>query len=167
MASLINRYRRFATDSYIEIVEDKESLVGLKAVEYISHWYPEDGKPSFNVLTSLPIGPISPEGFVDGGRSLLDHVILRMSRKLFERHPVVKEHWSSFAKVSPKSDDVTDYLKDHPFHIPLHDALLEGIPIDPTAPTILRTVSARSIVHAKDTVRRKDNATMGLAGNYY
>ena len=140
--------------------------MGLKAVEYISHWYPEDGSPSFNILTSLPVGPIFPEGFVEGGRSLLDHVVLRMSRKIFPRHPVVKDHWTSFSNFAPENDNVADYLKLHPFHIPLRDELLNGIPIDPTAPTIKRTVSVRPMIHAKDTVRRKDNATKNLAGTY-
>jgi hypothetical protein len=137
----------------------------LKSQEFISKWFPEAGEPTYNVLQSLPIGSIHPEGFVEGGTSIMNHLILRMTRKVFQHQPNAEEHWRQFKASAPKSDDVSEFLVDHQFHIPLHDALLNGLPIDLSAPSIKKKTRDTSIIHAKDTVLRKNNSNNQIAVN--
>jgi hypothetical protein len=117
------------------------------------------------VLQSLPVGPIHPEGFVEGGTALMNHLILRMTRKVFKHQVHTEEDWRHFRASAPISDDVSQYLDGREFHIPLHNALLNGLPIDLTAPSVKTKTRDKCIIHAKDTVMRKNNENSQIASS--
>ena len=87
------------------------------------------------ILKSLPDRQILPESFVKDSRALLDQVVKKVTSHYLPKsnstqaairsyaHETVDD-WKSFAdNIAPKSDNVDDYLVDHPLKLPLFDFL--------------------------------------------
>jgi hypothetical protein len=61
-------HREYSSQVYCKIIEDKSptSILGLKPVNIESVDFPEPGDAPMRILQSMPMGPIQPEGFIEG-----------------------------------------------------------------------------------------------------
>jgi hypothetical protein len=71
------------------------------------------------ILQSLPVKDILPEAFVEGSRTHLEKVAAKMIKSYSVNFPHIAAEWKHFIdNIAPKSDDVNEYVKDHPLYIP-------------------------------------------------
>ena len=124
------RYRSFCQDNVILVLHrrtipaDKLSYtganIGFQAVEALIDWQPRvesSGELLWMSLCEHPKIPIKPAALVEGSRALLDKV-LKSVEAHFSSAPRVFEAWRQWNSSIPASDDIADYLKIRPLHIP-------------------------------------------------
>ena len=130
-------YRAFAQDEVIEIVDavppyksDAGKYLGIEAVctevKYLPKANPEKGRTEdgMYLLYGLPINQLMPMPFIHGSRETLEKVA-RSVKKSVAKNPVIIDEWDIFLSEAPLTDNVLDYVRDHPLHIPLHNFFLE------------------------------------------
>jgi hypothetical protein len=130
-------YRAYAADTVCQIIEDRSARCGVYAKTCDVFDYPmrdlEKGIPvdGMTVLTSLPTEPPQPYPFVSGSREMLDSVVQKVRQDFHQCHPKVVEAWATWAKdEAPASDNVDEYIRDKPLHVPLGKYLFSSVPID-------------------------------------
>ena len=74
----------------------------------------------------MPHGIIIPEEFVPGSRSHLEKVVKKMTQLYSRPAPKVVSDWNEFLDKAPATDDVIEYVKEHPMHIPLFDIIFSS-----------------------------------------
>jgi hypothetical protein len=98
--------------------DDWKFSLGYTPVKLISHTYPTPDMPSCYILKELPHGNIEPQPFVAGSRLALEKVLSSVAKKVGNILPGVVTAWNEFEKSAPQTDDVQDWLVDHPLYIP-------------------------------------------------
>ena len=74
-------FQKYASELCTVIVDDEREAVGLRAENIRSIRLPLQDEGYVNILRRLPTGDIHPEGFLDGGRKVLEKYAAKMSRK--------------------------------------------------------------------------------------
>jgi hypothetical protein len=89
------------------------------------------------ILKSFPTADrIEPEEFIQGSRADLEDV----TRKFCEQYNsdvgvLYANEWEDFRdNIAPQSDSVQEWVRDHPLHIPFHNTLVRGDPVNLSMP---------------------------------
>lgn len=83
-----------------------------------------------SILTSFPNGLIPPQPFIDGSRQNLENVEEAVRHRLGLSFPGAVLAWQEFLRQAPQSDDVHQYIVDHPLYIPFKEELFGITPED-------------------------------------
>ncbi len=77
----------------------------------------------FGILKDFPTGEIKAQEFEPGSRQALEEVAAAVRKKYGKDFPGVVTAWEEFLNEAPQSDDVEEYLEDHPLYIPFKKIL--------------------------------------------
>ena len=107
-----------------------------KCVEVVTYPVEEGDIPAGDyILKSIPEGIPKSSAFVKDSHLILQAVMEGIRRHFGVYAPHVVTEWEEWSKDCPKSDDVDEYVKDFPLHIPLRDKLFCSgpsiIPVEP------------------------------------
>jgi len=80
------------------------------------------------ILKSIPEGIPGPAPFVKDSHVILNHVMEGIRQHFGVTAPHVVAEWEEWIKECPKSDDVYEFVKDFPLHVPLRDKLFASGP---------------------------------------
>ena len=122
-------YRAYASEEYIEIVEDtdQQSLCGLVAQLCEVQSYPLPSEKPLNFLKNLPSGDFSPAPFIAGSFELTSALCKKMIEQYSTHKPKVAEEWKEWLDISPKSNSAQDFVTEiGGIFIPLRDVLFSG-----------------------------------------
>jgi hypothetical protein len=100
-----------------EVHVNESTELGYLPVRLVVNTYPLPSQSPCCVLREMPTGVLKPQPFIEGYRAELDKVV-RSSTKKFENFAGVIRQWNEFSAAAPQSDDVDEYLQDHPLYIP-------------------------------------------------
>lgn len=133
-------YKLFSAEKVVMIEPDpQDEWLGIKAWEICPKWLPEDRrnadgeliKPGgMYILWKLPTAMLEPEPLVPGSHIELSKIYYKISLTWQDR-PDYDDHlkdWERFVNIAPKTDDVYEYLKEHPeqFYVPFREMLFRG-----------------------------------------
>jgi hypothetical protein len=80
------------------------------------------------ILKHFPTGEILPEAFEEGSRIHLEKLTAKMVKSYSVNCPPIAEEWKDFCEnIAPQSDDVNEYVKEHPLIIPFKDQLMASV----------------------------------------
>lgn len=124
-------YKAFCQDKCFVIVKEMDKFnpkcIGIKPVERVNPVY---GLTEFlGIITDYPSFEIEPAPFCKDWKLDLDKVIAEVTAKYDAGNsqsikPEVMTEWYYFRDmIMPQGDSVTEYLKIHPLHIPMHKLL--------------------------------------------
>jgi hypothetical protein len=124
-------YKAYSQDEAIEIVDDpaKESITGLIPQLTLCPVCPSEDEPPICIMKSLPPSSrsIEVDPFIAGSREFTVACADRMQRSYADKQPEVSAEWAKWRdEVSPKTDIATDYIAEHPLHIPFLAELFSG-----------------------------------------
>ena len=126
------QYRAFSAQDVATIIPTHDHKTGLGLSLFSVPTYPEidDPEPLF-ILKTLPDARdvFLPDGFNKDSYELLLEVH-RSINSVYRgpQHHWVRDHWSQFLSLCPKSNFSGEYVRDNPeqFKIPLYDKLFRG-----------------------------------------
>lgn len=115
-------YRMYSSDTVFEILKDENHDIGFSEREVEVRTYPEakpiadDNGPArpagMYILQHLPdVDIIPPMGNITGSRHMLENTMNRVKSYF---NPVEVQEWAEFEAMAPKSDDIMEYLSEHP-----------------------------------------------------
>ena len=171
-------YKAYDQDEVVEIVDDpaKESITGLIPQLTLCPVCPSDDEPPFCVLKAIPGAnrTIEVDPFNLGSRAFTAACCDTMERTYANKKPEVAAEWIKWRdEVAPQSDIATDYIAEHPMHIPFLEQLFSGAVMSdyevdarsPRAPSRIvngkalpdmRVVTAvSSVLHAGDKKKKR------------
>ena len=119
--------------------DPRDEWLGIKAWEVCPKWLPEDKRNAAGdmikpggmyILWKLPTDMLEPEPLVPDSHIELRKIHYKIIIAWGDR-PDMQNHlkeWDEFVKIAPRTDDVHEYLKDHPeqFYIPFKESLFRG-----------------------------------------
>ena len=128
-------YRAYSQDEVFTIIEDRSpptnETIGLKWKKNKIVWQPIVSPHNCNltegmyILQSVPRGRPEPAPFQEDYRKQLDATV-RAIKKVYEfSNPSILEDWNDFADAYPTTNDVNEYVRDHPMHYPLGNLMFE------------------------------------------
>jgi hypothetical protein len=88
------------------------------------------------ILKSIPEGIPGPAPFVKDSHLVLNQVMEGIRQYFGVTAPHVVAEWEEWIKDCPKSDDVNEYIKDFPLHVPLLNKLFVSQPTNIVATNI-------------------------------
>jgi hypothetical protein len=124
-------YEAYDQAEVIEIVDDpdKESITGLIPQLTLCPVCPADDEPPVSVMKSIPPAArtIEVDPFIAGSRQYTVACADRMERSYADKRPEVAAEWKMWRdEVAPQSDIATDYIAEHPLHVPFLEQLFSG-----------------------------------------
>jgi len=72
-------------------------------------------------LKSFPTGDLKPQPFKEGARAKIEKTADAVRRKHGMDFPGAVVQWNEFLRIAPQTDDVYDYVKDHPLYVPFKE----------------------------------------------
>ena len=75
------------------------------------------------ILKSIPEEMPKPNEFVKDSHHILNHVMQGIKDYFGVYNPHVVREWEEWVKHCPQTDDVNEYIKDFPMHVPLRNTL--------------------------------------------
>ena len=75
------------------------------------------------ILKSLPEGIPKPAPFIESSHAILTTVMEGIRQHFGVIAPHVVTEWEEWMKECPKTDDVEEYIKEFPLHVPLRNTL--------------------------------------------
>ncbi len=123
--------------------EESEILnVGYKPIEMIVETFENER----SVLKSFPSGLLKPQEFVEGSFKSIQKTAGLVKQRFGGNMPGVAYQWDQFLLSAPKSDNVYDFVKDHPLYIPFKKELFQ---IDEEGYAAARDQSAAKEIQTK------------------
>jgi hypothetical protein len=151
-------YKAYSQDEVIEIVDDPNtedpSITGLIPQLTLCPVCPADDEPPLCIMKSLPPAKreMGVDPFIAGSRQYTVGCADRMERAYADKKPEVSAEWAKWRdEVSPQTDIATDYVAEHPLHIPFLDRLFSGAvmsnyEVDPREKAKKRVVKGKVLV---------------------
>ena len=98
---------------------DESKNVGYKPVSMEVTEYENE----CSILKCMPYGNLLPQLFVPGARAHMESVAAAVKLKYGLDFPGAAAQWTEFLLNAPQSDNVYDYLCDHPLYVPFKEEL--------------------------------------------
>lgn len=106
-----------------------------KLVEVVTYPVEEGEIPAGDyILKSIPEGIPKPSPFIQDSHLVLKTVMEGIKQHFGVYAPHVVTEWEEWVKECPKTDDVYEYIKDFPLHIPLRNTLFAARENENAAP---------------------------------
>jgi hypothetical protein len=98
---------------------EKHLNVGYKVVDMAVHTYENE----HSILRVLPTGDLHPQPFVAGAREKFEKVAAAVKARHGMDFPGAVIQWAEFLKMAPQTDDVYEYIAEHPLYVPFKEVL--------------------------------------------
>jgi hypothetical protein len=125
--------------------------VGYKPIEMVVDTFENE----HSILRCFPFGELKPQAFVEGAIEKIKKTAELVKRKFAKFDGVIRQ-WNEFLEIAPKSDDVYEYIRDHPLYVPFAKDLFQ-LELDQGYATTrdLATVKAFQEVKDSEAVAKK------------
>ena len=111
-------------------------ITGIQPTNVTVTWQPTDqaqtattaARPAgmYILQNGIPIGKPRPAPFIEGSRAALIETVEKMKNVFEKTNQSAVNEWQEWAKLAPQSDNVDDYVKNHPLDLPLQ-FMYEGL----------------------------------------
>jgi len=102
-----------------ETDDDPTLNVGYRPI----NMFVETFENKHSILKCFPTGELSPQPFVEGSFLKFQKVVAAVKTKFGLEFPGIVMQWNDFLLTAPKSDDASEYEKEHPLYIPFREVL--------------------------------------------